>query len=311
MPSRCHLAARLISASSVRGALGFRPACGHVRLCSYSMFVLLGFAASTVPTGARLEAGLLQAEPVAKERSLRGGMAKRWPILARRVDLSHGERYTSTDWLTNFLSIPRSHVLERIGPHLWSQTGLCALVVLLHRHGLRFPTGSAMPHTLLGGFLSLLLAFRTNMAYNRFYAGRLNWGVVKNSCSDLALYAVTHVRPRSPALAERLLALVASFPPALACRCCCDESSAKLPLSQRQALSGAMETAAPSAALALCLKLRRRQTLEAARLPPRLAREACALLTGTRSLTSRGAAGLSRTRAPPPPSSRRRSRRRC
>ncbi|EOD07973.1 hypothetical protein EMIHUDRAFT_218002 [Emiliania huxleyi CCMP1516] len=211
------------------------------------MFVLLALAASTVPTGARLEAGLLQAEPVAKERSLRGGMAKRWPILARRVDLSHGERYTSTDWLTNFLSIPRSHVLERIGPHLWSQTGLCALVVLLHRHGLRFPTGSAMPHTLLGGFLSLLLAFRTNMAYNRFYAGRLNWGVVKNSCSDLALYAVTHVRPRSPALAERLLALVASFPPALACRCCCDESSAKLPLSQRQALSGAMETAAPHA----------------------------------------------------------------
>eukprot|EP00312_Isochrysidales_sp_CCMP1244_P026333 CAMPEP_0202793242 /NCGR_PEP_ID=MMETSP1388-20130828/85388_1 /ASSEMBLY_ACC=CAM_ASM_000864 /TAXON_ID=37098 /ORGANISM="Isochrysis sp, Strain CCMP1244" /LENGTH=380 /DNA_ID=CAMNT_0049463043 /DNA_START=42 /DNA_END=1184 /DNA_ORIENTATION=+ len=220
------------------------------------MIVLLALAASTVPTGARLEAGLLQAEPVAKERSLRGGMAKRWPILARRVDLSHGERYTSTDWLTNFLSIPRSHVLERIGPHLWSQTGLCALVVLLHQHGLRFPTGSAMPHTLLGGFLSLLLAFRTNMAYNRFYAGRLNWGVVKNSCSDLALYAVTHVRPRSPALAERLLALVASFPPALACRCCCDESSAKLPLSQRQALSGAMETAAPSAALALCLKLR-------------------------------------------------------
>ena len=67
-----------------------------------------------MPTGARLEAGQLQAEPVAKECSLRGGMAKRWPILARRVDLSHGERYTSTDWLTNFLSIPRSHVLERI-----------------------------------------------------------------------------------------------------------------------------------------------------------------------------------------------------
>ena len=38
-----------------------------------------------------------------------------WSIKARRVDLSSGERYASNDWLTNFLSMPRSHVLERIG----------------------------------------------------------------------------------------------------------------------------------------------------------------------------------------------------
>ena len=151
-----------------------------------------------------------------------------WSIKARRVDLSSGERYASNDWLTNFLSMPRSHVLERIGSHLWGQIAICTAVVFLDKAGFHFPRKSSLPHQLLGGVLALLLAFRTNMAYSRFWLAREKWGISSSSCRDLALYVVAHVRPRSPELAAQLVALIAAFPLALAHRCSGD-TSAKLP----------------------------------------------------------------------------------
>ena len=189
-----------------------------------------------------------------------------WSIKARRVDLSSGERYASNDWLTNFLSMPRSHVLERIGSHLWGQIAICTAVVVLDKAGFHFPRKSSLPHQLLGGVLALLLAFRTNMAYSRFWLAREKWGISSSSCRDLALYVVAHVRPRSPELAAQLVALIAAFPLALAHRCSGD-TSAKLPpgvaaipriRSPEYTLAGPDFTGAttPPAALAICLELR-------------------------------------------------------
>lgn len=40
----------------------------------------------------------------------------------------------------------------------------------------------------IGILLSLLLLFRTNTAYDRFYEGRRTWGVLVNNCRNLAIY---------------------------------------------------------------------------------------------------------------------------
>ena len=40
----------------------------------------------------------------------------------------------------------------------------------------------------MGILLSLLLIFRTNTAYDRFYEGRRSWGVLINNCRNLAIY---------------------------------------------------------------------------------------------------------------------------
>ena len=80
-----------------------------------------------------------------------------WSIKARRVDLSSGERYASNDWLTNFLSMPRSHVLERIGSHLWGQIAICTAVVFLDKAGFHFPRKSSLPHQLLRPAVRYLL----------------------------------------------------------------------------------------------------------------------------------------------------------
>ena len=60
-------------------------------------------------------------------------------VALSRSILSSGERYASNDWLTNFLSMPRSHVLERIGSHLWGQIAICTAVVFLDKAGFHGP----------------------------------------------------------------------------------------------------------------------------------------------------------------------------
>ena len=67
----------------------------------------------------------------------------------------------------------------------------------------------------LGIMLSLLLAFRTNTAYDRFYEGRRLWGHLTNNCRNLA--GLLHARLPAHAHTHRtyLAQLLSNFPLAL------------------------------------------------------------------------------------------------
>ena len=67
----------------------------------------------------------------------------------------------------------------------------------------------------LGIMLSLLLAFRTNTAYDRFYEGRRLWGQLVNNCRNLA--GLLHARLPAEAHVHRtyLAGLLSNFPIAL------------------------------------------------------------------------------------------------
>ena len=67
----------------------------------------------------------------------------------------------------------------------------------------------------LGILLSLLLAFRTNTAYDRFYEGRRLWGQLVNNCRNLAI--LLHARLPADDYAARayLARLLSNFPIAL------------------------------------------------------------------------------------------------
>mmetsp|Transcript_11824 Transcript_11824/g.21509 ORF Transcript_11824/g.21509 Transcript_11824/m.21509 type:complete len:413 (-) Transcript_11824:126-1364(-) len=146
---------------------------------------------------------------------------------ARRPSVDTGLRYRSDDWLRNFLSIPKSFVLGRIWFHLRANTLLAALVVALHKFGVpaKIPL---LGHTLLGSFLGLLLVFRTNSAYARFYEARGYWTKTQSTCRNLALNLVTHIYPHSPKSVEKFMITLAAFPDALCFSCL--SGSAPLPL---------------------------------------------------------------------------------
>jgi len=70
-------------------------------------------------------------------------------------------------------------------------------------------------HQLLGGALSLLLVFRTNSAYNRFWEGRQIWESISNRCRDLSRLATLYRPQMGDFRTKRIAALLCSFPNAL------------------------------------------------------------------------------------------------
>jgi putative membrane protein len=62
---------------------------------------------------------------------------------------------------------------------------------------------SATPHSLVGVVLGLLLVFRTNSSYGRFWEGRRLWGGIVNESRNLTRAARLHLGA-APALAEEI-----------------------------------------------------------------------------------------------------------
>lgn len=102
------------------------------------------------------------------------------------------ERYTSRDWVHNMLTLPRSSVLNRIKQPVIVLTIWSALVWLLDVY-FSFGSPKTKPHTLLSSALGLLLVFRTNAAYQRFWEGRKIWQGIQDDVRDLTRLAATHV----------------------------------------------------------------------------------------------------------------------
>lgn len=77
---------------------------------------------------------------------------------------------------------------------LMRRLGLIAIYVIIvtvseiNYIDLRFKDTPASFLGAMGILLSLLLIFRTNTAYDRFYEGRQAWGTLVNNCRNLAIY---------------------------------------------------------------------------------------------------------------------------
>ncbi len=88
-------------------------------------------------------------------------------------------------------------------------TAWAAVILLIDR----FIRPVALPstvHTLVGVALGLLLVFRTNASYERFWEGRRLWGGIVNESRNLARTASAFLRDR-PATAEPIILWAAAF----------------------------------------------------------------------------------------------------
>jgi len=125
-------------------------------------------------------------------------------------------RYSNQDWFINLMSIPKSKMLGRISTHLFWNTAWAAFILYAYLN-IPIVTYAAKgmnptAHSLAAGALSLLLVFRTNSAYDRFWEGRKLWGKLVNMTRELARLGHTFLRGLDR---EHYLALVAAFPPLL------------------------------------------------------------------------------------------------
>jgi len=118
-------------------------------------------------------------------------------------------QYDPHRWLDHFFDIRGSMVREILGRVLlcvaWS-----AVVVLIHKKLAPIAIPSTM-HTLVGLALGLLLVFRTNASYDRFWEGRKLWGGMVNECRNLVRGARMYFG-HDRQLLDRIARWTAAFP---------------------------------------------------------------------------------------------------
>ena len=144
---------------------------------------------------------------------------KKNTIMDKRPSMDMGLRYSSNDWFTNFITTPGSMTLNRIKFHLLTNVAMGALAIVMHN---KYPNLVSLPmtgHSLLGSSLGLLLSYRTNSAYARFWEARGHWTNTKSSCRNLAVLMKTHIAPTAPKATAKFLEQLAAFPGTLMFLC--------------------------------------------------------------------------------------------
>ncbi|QDV39175.1 bestrophin family protein [Tautonia plasticadhaerens] len=117
--------------------------------------------------------------------------------------------YDPHRWYSHLLGV-RGSMVREISPRVLAVTAWSAAVAAVHLHVLPV----AVPHTvhgLVGVALGLLLVFRTNSSYDRYWEGRRLWGGIVNQTRNLARAASVLLR-EEPEAVGAVVGWTAAFP---------------------------------------------------------------------------------------------------
>ncbi len=114
--------------------------------------------------------------------------------------------YNPKDWFTLIFQFHKSDTFRRLIPVLFF-IGLYAwIVVYTELHYLHITSKNpTIMHSILGFVLSMLLVFRTNSAYDRWWEGRKVWGSFVNNTRNLGLKLSALVKDENEKIEFRLL----------------------------------------------------------------------------------------------------------
>lgn len=100
--------------------------------------------------------------------------------------------YNPKDWFTFIFHIHKADTFRKLWPLMISVAVFSGLVAFVELHFLRLGDNSnvrniSMMHSLLGFVISMLLVFRTNTSYERWWEGRKLLGELTNVSRNLAI----------------------------------------------------------------------------------------------------------------------------
>lgn len=100
--------------------------------------------------------------------------------------------YNPKDWFTFIFKMHKADTFQRLKYMLITITIYSLIIAFIEQELFHVKESSlikntSLVHTLLGFVLSLLLVFRTNSAYDRWWEGRKLWGTLTNNSRNLAL----------------------------------------------------------------------------------------------------------------------------
>jgi putative membrane protein len=101
-------------------------------------------------------------------------------------------QYNTKDWINFIFKFHQSDTFRKLLPLMFFIGSYSGLIYFLEMEYFHLGEDSklkniSMMHSMLGFIISLLLAYRTNTAYDRWWEGRKLWGSLVNSCRNLAL----------------------------------------------------------------------------------------------------------------------------
>lgn len=125
-------------------------------------------------------------------------------------------RYNPNNWAYVLLGVFRSPVSKTLALDVIGVGIYAALVVWLERDIARIPRPFGLPVlSLLGIILGLLLVFRTNTAYERWWEGRRLWGQLVNCSRALARQLGAMLPPDATEARQLYRELLGAFPACL------------------------------------------------------------------------------------------------
>ncbi len=141
-------------------------------------------------------------------------------------------RYNTKEWFSLIFMLHKSDTFRRLFPAM-SVIGVYAGGVAYLEINIWGNVGkmSSALHTLLGMVISLLLVFRTNTAYDRWWEGRKYWGTLVNSSRTLAIKLSAMLGEEADR--KEAAELIGLFPEVLTMHLR-DQKHAKLPASVHQ-----------------------------------------------------------------------------
>jgi predicted membrane chloride channel (bestrophin family) len=129
------------------------------------------------------------------------------------------DRYSSSDWFHNTVSLPNSAILKAIRFPVFFMTSWATFISALYLRLLATKPSVAKclvipstPHSLMVSALGLLLVFRTNSAYQRFVEGRQIWENIVNASRDLYRMCMLYEQEMGLEKRRRMQRLLAAFP---------------------------------------------------------------------------------------------------
>lgn len=120
-------------------------------------------------------------------------------------------QYNPKAWFSLIFKFHKSDTFRKLIPAMLSVGGYAALVAYIELEvlELRFKSTPAL-HASLGMVISLLLVFRTNTAYERWWEGRKIWGSLVNHSRNLCIKLKTMVEGVEQE--KELIKLIKSYP---------------------------------------------------------------------------------------------------
>jgi putative membrane protein len=121
----------------------------------------------------------------------------------------HVDQYDKENWYRQLLDMKGSMVREIFSRvlfcFLWS-AAVVAFDQFVYKVGV-----ANVAHMIVGTFLSLLLVFRTNSSYDRWWEGRRQWGAIINETRNLARAVSIHLK-EDPLIVRRAIGWTMEMP---------------------------------------------------------------------------------------------------